>query len=284
VTVRVYDLNPPAFRDDLEFHQGSVLDRDSIASALTNVDAVLHLAAVADVKDVLADPPYAETVNVRGTLNVIEAMRNAGTPRLVYGSTTWVYAGAAGSTIDEDTPVPQPAHIYTATKIAGEVYCSAYAHLFGLQTTILRYGIPYGPRARSGGVVALFVERALSGQPLTLAGDGQQFRQFIYVEDLAEGNVAALAPSAIGRTYNLDGAERVTIRQIADTVERLVGAVGRRFIDARPGDFEGKQVSSRRAHAELGWEPRTTFDEGMRRYVAWVTSQKTPRAITTTIS
>ena len=274
ITVRVYDLNRPAFRDDLEFHQGSVLDIDSIQQALTDVDAVMHLAAVADVKDVVADPTYAEAVNVRGTINVLDAMRRTGTKRVVYGSTTWVYANARGTVIDEDTPVSPPNHIYTATKIAGEHYCSAYAPLFGLQPTILRYGIPYGPRARPGGVVALFVERALSGQALTLAGDGQQFRQFIYVEDLAEGNVLALAPEAIGRTYNLDGATRVTIRQIADTVEQLVGPVGRQFIPGRPGDFEGKGISSRRALDELGWQARTSFDEGMRRYVAWAAAQK----------
>jgi UDP-glucose 4-epimerase len=271
--VRVYDLIPPPHRSDVEYVEATILSLDSLQSAVDGVDAVMHLAAVADVKDVFADPHYAESVNVRGTINVLEAMRRNGTvKRMIFGSTTWVYANAPGDVIDETTLPPPPVHVYTATKIAGEHYCAAYAHLYGLEPTILRYGIPYGPRARSGGVTALFVDKALRGEPITLAGDGSQYRKFVYVEDLAEGNVAALAPVAKNRTYNLDGVEKITIRRIADEVEQLVGPLTRRFIEARPGDYEGKNISSERARTELGWEARTSFREGMQRYVDWIRS------------
>src|SRR5206468_12654450 len=105
-----------------------------------------------------------------------------------YASTVWVYGNAPGTgSVDEDTPLVLPTHLYTATKLAGEMYCRSYEELYGLEHTILRFGIPYGPRARGAAVVPAFVQRAQAGRALTIAGDGRQSRQFVYVEDLAAG-------------------------------------------------------------------------------------------------
>ncbi len=269
VTVRVYDMVYPTFRQDIEFYHGSVLDLESLRMALNQVDAVMHLAAVADVNQVVEDPHYAEGINVRGTINVLEAMRRTGVRRVIYGSTIWVYEGVSAELVDEETPLNIPAHFYTATKLAGELYCRSYAELYGLETTTLRYGIPYGPRARSAGVVASFVQKALKGEPLTIAGDGSQYRRFVYVGDLAEGNVAALRSVARNRIYNLDGREKVTIRQIADAVRRIVGPVELQFVPSRRADVAGKEVSSRRAEEELHWVPTTGFEKGLALYVDW---------------
>ena len=270
VAVRVFDMVMPTFRQDIEFYHGSLLDPEALRMALNGVDAVYHLAAVADVKDVYNEPAYGEAINVRGTLNVLEAIRrSAGVKRLIYGSTTWVYGGAADTHVDETTPLGPPAHLYTATKIASEYYCQSYMTMYRLPVTILRYGIPYGPRAREGAVVPIFVGKALRGEPLTLAGDGGQFRKFVYVEDLAEGNVLALQPVAANKIYNLDGEETVTIRQIAEGIQRLLGQVKIEYGPPRPGDFSGKDVSSRRAKDELGWQPSVRFEEGLKRYIAW---------------
>ena len=273
VIARVFDLVPPV-RDDVEYFQGSILELDELRAALTGVDAVMHLAAVADVKDVLEDPHYAENVNVRGTANVLEAMRIGGVRRLIYGSTTWVYEAAQAELVDECTLLGTPQHLYTATKLTGEYYCSAYANLYGLEPTVLRYGIPYGPRARPAAVIALFVQKAMRGEPLTIQGDGMQYRKFVYVEDLAEGNVLALKPGAKGSTYNLDGDVKTTIREIAETVQRVLGDVTIEYVSARPGDFSGKDVSSEKARNELGWAATTTLEEGIRRYVDWLDQRK----------
>ncbi len=259
----------PTWREDIEFYHGSILDLDDVRMALNKVDVVFHLAAVADVKDVLEEPHYSESINVRGTMNVLEAMRRTGQKRLIYGSTTWVYSDTKDGFVDESTPLLAPSHLYTATKIASEYYCQAYAKLYGLETTILRYGIPYGPRARSGAVIPIFVEKALRGEPLTIAGDGSQYRKFVYVEDLAEGNALAVKPVAKNKIYNLDGTEKITIRQIAETIQKILGDVKIEYVTGRPGDFSGKQVSSARALDELGWEPTTSFEEGVRRYIEW---------------
>lgn len=278
VDVRVYDGIMPNFRKDIEYYQGSILDLTSLAFAMSGLDAVYHLAAVADVKDVYNDPYYAETINVRGTINVLEAARRTGVKRIVYGSTTWVYSEAEEERVDESTPLHAPTHLYTATKLTGEYYCQAYSKLYGLEVTILRYGIPYGPRARDGAVIPIFVRKAINGEPLTIAGDGSQFRKFIYVEDLAEGNALALRPAAKNRLYNLDGKERISIRQIAETIQKIIGNVKIEFTPARPGDFSGKEVSSELARKELGWEPQVSFEEGLRRYIKWYKEREEKRS------
>jgi UDP-glucose 4-epimerase len=277
-TPRIFDLSASPYHSPLEVETftGSITDPANLDLAMRDCDAVIHLAAVADVAHVLADPVLAEEVNTRGTLNVLEAACRAEVGRVVYGSTTWVYSDCVEQTVDEETPIPAPRHLYTATKLAGETYCAGYAELFELESTVLRFGIPYGPRARAAGVVAKFTDLALEGGALTIAGDGSQCRSFIYVEDLAAGIVAALAPAAADRTYNLSGEEVVTILQIAETVQEMTGGCQIVHTPPRPGDFPGKEISNERALAEIGWQAETSFREGVRRYVEWVRGSTRP--------
>jgi UDP-glucose 4-epimerase len=248
---------------------GDATDCGALEAAMAGCDAIVHLAAMADVNDVQADPEGAERANGRATLAVLEAARRAKVERVVYGSTIWVYSDCPETAVDEETRFVMPGHLYTATKLAGELYCRSYAELYGVEYTILRFGIPYGPRARDATVLAAFVKKALAGEPLTVAGDGSQGRRFVYVEDVADGVERALAPEAANRIYNLAGSETTTIREIATTVQELVGDVEIVHTEARAGDFGGKEVSSERALAELGWQPATAFAEGARRYVEW---------------
>ncbi len=278
VKVRIFDsLIPATCGDGIEYYQGSILDLNELRFAMSGIDAVMHLAAVADVKDVLEDPHYSEAINVRGTINVLEAARKAKIRRVVYGSTVWVYSDADEDKVDESTPLHAPSHLYTATKLTGEYYCQTYSKLYGLEYTILRYGIPYGPRARDGAVIPIFVKKALSGTPLTIAGDGSQFRKFVYVEDLAEGNVLALQSAGRNKKYNLDGQETVTIKQIAETIKKILGDVTIEYTPARQGDYSGKDVSSIRAEKELGWVPGTRFEDGVRRYIEWYKEREDKR-------
>lgn len=271
VDVRIFDAVMPNsnHRNDVEYCQNSILDLDALGFAMHGVGAVFHLAAVADVKTVYEEPCYSESINTKGTLNVLEAARKAKVERIIYGSTTWVYSEAEEDSVDETTPLHAPSHLYTASKLAGEYYCQSYSKLYGLKATILRFGIPYGPRARDGAVIPIFVKKALNKDPITIAGDGSQFRKFIYVEDLAEGIVLALQSKAINMIYNLDGREPITIRQIAETIKKILGDVQIEHTAPRPGDFSGKDISSSKAKKELGWEAKVTFEEGIRRYLKW---------------
>ncbi|HEX6667148.1 MAG TPA: NAD-dependent epimerase/dehydratase family protein [Solirubrobacterales bacterium] len=278
ITPRIFDLSASPYHAPLEVETftGSITDSANLDLAMRDCDAVIHLAAVADVAHVLADPVLAEEVNTRGTLNVLEAACRAKVGRVVYGSTTWAYSDCVEQNVDEETPIPAPRHLYTATKLAGETYCSGYAELYDLESTVLRFGIPYGPRARAAGVVAKFTDLAFEGKALTIAGDGSTTRSFIYVEDLADGIVAALAPEAANRTYNLSGDEIVTILEIAERVQENTDNCEIVHTPPRPGDFPGKVISNQRALDELGWKAETSFREGVRKYVDWVRSSTRP--------
>ncbi len=279
--VRVLDLAPPQ-RDpgEVEHCRADLLDLGAVSEAAAGCDAIVHLAAVADVNDVVADPVRAERVNAAGTLNVLEAARRERAGRVVYGSTIWVYSDCEPGAVDEDTPLAPPRHLYSATKLAGELYCRSYAELYGVEYTILRFGIPYGPRAREATVIPAFVRRAEAGEPLEIAGDGQQSRRFVYVEDLAQGVVAALRPEAANRVYNLAGEETTTVLEIAEAVRRNVRDTGIARTAARGGDFAGKEVSSERALSELGWRPATRFADGIRAYLEWRRGQRArPRVL-----
>jgi UDP-glucose 4-epimerase len=252
---------------------GDIADRDTAWRAARGADAIIHLAAVADVNDVVADPLRADRINVHGTQMILEAARHAGISRVVYGSTVWVYGNApAEAPVDEESPLAQPTHFYTATKLAGELYCRSYTHLYGIQHTILRFGIPYGPRARLAAVVPSFVSRAQEGKALSIAGDGRQTRQFVYVEDLAEGIVAGLHDEARNRTYNLVGDEETSVRQIADTVRELVAEVPIVHGPERPVDVHIARISGERAATELGWRAQTSFADGVVRYLDWLSA------------
>jgi UDP-glucose 4-epimerase len=254
-----------------------LLDPDAVRSALAGCEAVLHLAAAADVGEVVADPRGSEAINARGTLNVLEAARDAGVTRVAYASTIWVYGEQDDGVVDEDSFVGIPRHFYTATKLAGEMYVRSLSELYGFDHTILRFGIPYGPRAREAAVLPTFVRRAYEGQSLTVAGGGRQSRRFVYVEDLAEGaTVAALAPEAANRTYNLVSEEDVTVIELAEVVRELVRPVEIVHVDGRAADFGGVTVSGERAARELGWRASTPFREGARRYVDWFLATAAP--------
>ena len=273
---RIFDLVPSRHHDpdEVDTVLGDLLDLDALRSALDGCNAIAHLAALADVDAVLADPSRASLHNGYGTSRMLEAARLEGIDRVIYASTVWVYGDTnENGLVDEDTPLPPPNHVYTATKLAGEMYCNAYGALYGLEHTILRFGIPYGPRARPATVLAALVAKALAGEPLTIAGDGLQSRRFIYVADLADGVVAALAPSAAGRVYNLAGVESTSVIDIANIVRELVADVPLVHGPGRPSDIRGAaRMSIMRADDELDWRPSTSFAEGVRRYIDWVTA------------
>ncbi len=274
---RIYDLRESAHHapGSIDTVIGDLFDRDTLTEAMRDCDAVVHLAAYADVGIVADEPVDAEKCNARGTLAVLEAARATGT-RVIYGSTIWVYGASGEGLIDEDAPLGLPDHLYTASKLAGEMYCTSYAELYDVPCTILRFGIPYGPRARPAAVIPIFVSKALEGEPLTIAGDGLQTRRFVYVEDLAEGVVAGLERGMAGRVYNLAGDETVTIRELADVVSGLIDDTEIVHTPGRNGDFGGAVISNERAADELGWRASTPLREGVRRYLAWFAPERAP--------
>lgn len=273
---RILDVRSSPWQENgaVETVIGDVRRVEDVMDALRGCSAVCHLAAAADVGEVHAQPEWATELNAMGTLNVLEAARRKGVQRVLYASTVWAYSDVDAAQVDEQTLLPHPAHLYTAGKLSGELYCHSYAQLYGLETTVLRFGIPYGPRARPAAVIPSFVDRARRGEPISIAGSGEQERALVYVEDLARGVVKALAPEAAGRTYNLAGSETVTVRELAEIVRDEVAPAEIIHTEGRAGDLRGVTIRSDRAERDLGWRATTPLREGVRRYATWLDEQE----------
>jgi len=274
--VRVIDPKPPIQGEDVDWVDVDMLDQDAMTDALKGVGPVFHLAAMADVNDIVSDPAGSVELNSMGVARVLEAARRADAGRVIVSSTVWVYAATHGDEVDETTlfDLDTDRHLYVSEKIAAEMFCRDYANLFGRPYTVLRYGIPFGPRMRPDLVVAAFLLRAMRGEPLRIDGDGSQERRFVYVEDLAAAHTLALKPAAKNRTFNLESEETISIRQLAETVRDLVGDVEVTFGPSRPGDYRARIVRSDRARDELGWRTQHTFEEGLRKTLAWYREQQ----------
>ena len=268
--VRVLDPKEPR-RNDVEWAEVDMLDQEAVTDALKGVGPVFHLAAMADVNDIVADPAESVALNVLGVARILEAARRVDAGRVILSSTVWVYAATHGDEVDETTPfdLVTDRHLYVSQKIAAEMLCRDYQTLFGRPYTVLRYGIPFGPRMRSDLVVAAFLLRVMRGEPLRIDGDGSQERRFVYVEDLAAAHVLALSKAAENRTFNLESNETISIRQLAETVRDLVGDVEVTFGPSRPGDYKARVVKSDRARDELGWVPQHSFAEGLTKTLDW---------------
>ena len=271
--VVVIDTRPP-HRPDVDYYEADVTDLNNLVEATAGSAAVFHLAAVANVNDAYADPVGTMELNVVGTSRVCEAARRNELERVILASTVWVYSTASGDgPLREDAPLASTGseHVYTASKIAAELVVSSFGELYGLPYTILRYGIPFGPRMRKELAIPQFLHRARTGQKITIHGDGLQFRNYIYVEDLAEAHVLALGAAGANQIFNLEGPAPVSIRHAAELACELTDPLAEiEFTPARPGDYAGRVISVDKAERVLGWLPQTSFDDGMRRYVEWL--------------
>lgn len=278
-SVSVLDQRAP-HRADADWVPCDVLDLDGLTQAVRGADLIYHLAAVADVNDVAANPALSVEVNTLGTARVLEAARRADAGRVILSSTVWVYAATSDDHPDEDSLFDPNTdrHLYVTSKVAAEMACRDYLTLYGRPFTVLRYGIPYGPRMRDRCVVAAFMQRALRGETLRIDGDGSQHRYFVYVEDLAEAHVKVIDEVATNRTYNLEGAAPITIREIAESVIELVGTGEVEFGPARAADLRARTIATDRARDELGWTATTPFAEGLRRTHAWYLAEQVAAA------
>lgn len=271
--VRVFDRAKP-LRDDVEWFNGDLLNEKDVLESCKDVEAIFHLAAIADVNVALSNFDLCLMVNEMGTMNFLKAATAEEVERIVLASTSWVYGRSKG-VVTEDTPIPFPDHIYTKTKIGQEQLLYAWHQHHGLPYTILRFDIPYGPRMRSNMAISIFVRRAMRKEPISIFGDGKQGRCWIYVEDLAEGNVAALSEGGKNQTINLAGSKFVTMNQIAEQLKEIFGDIPIKHEPVRPHDFEGSITSIEKAKSLLNWTPKTTFSQGLRKYVEYVKSTAT---------
>ncbi|MDI3328507.1 MAG: SDR family oxidoreductase [Alicyclobacillaceae bacterium] len=234
-------------------------------------EAVIHLAAQSNVPRSLDDPMADARINVLGTVNVLEQCRLYGVRKIVYASSAAVYGQPQYLAIDERHPI-QPISFYGISKYTPETYIQAYGQMYGLEYTILRYSNVYGPRQNSGGeggVVSIFVDKLLRDEAPWIDGDGQQTRDFIYVEDVAAANVAALTVGS-GGIFNIGTGQETSIQRLWELLKEMTGTSLKPLCrPPRPGDIRASYFDNTKARRELGWEPRYDLREGLMCTIAY---------------
>ena len=254
-----------------EIFDGDIRDADAVERALEGVDTVVHLAAYGSVAESVQDPFANFDVNVRGTLVLLHAAAAAGVERFVFASTGGAIMGNTPPPVDEAT-LPWPISPYGASKLCGEAYCHAFAGSFGLSVVALRFANIYGPFSEhKKGAVTNFIKRALAGEPLVIYGDGSATRDFLYVDDLCSGIVATLDASLRDDVIHLASGAETSINELAHLVLELTGAPDTpiRYEDRRRGEIEQTFATYDRAADVLGFEPRYSLEEGLRKTVEW---------------
>ena len=238
-------------------------------------DAICHLAAQIDVRKSVADPAFDASVNVGGTLNLIEAVRQSAHPtRFVFSSTGGAIYGDFVSVPTEEHAPKDPESPYGVAKLSAEYYLAYYARVHGLDTVALRYSNVYGPRQNphgEAGVVAIFCTRILEGKPLTVFGEGMQTRDYVYAVDVAQANVAAVSrplarPAQLDlRAYNVGTSRQTTVLDLANGLRRAAGSdVPVQHAPARTGEQQRSAIIVDKAAKELGWQPKVQLEEGLR--------------------
>lgn len=272
--------NLALLKDHVDLVEGDLRDPDTVRRALRGVEVVFHQGALPSVPRSVNDPRTSNAVNVEGTLNVLLAAREAGTRRVVVASSSSVYGDSPALPKVETMPV-RPLSPYAISKLAAEQYALVFTSLYGLEAVALRYFNVFGPRqdpsSQYAGVIARFCTSALAGAPYTLDGDGQQSRDFTYVDNVVRANIlAASAPDAAGQVFNIACGQRVSLLDMIAALNRLVGRelpIEQR--PARAGDVRHSLADIDRARRVLGYAPEVSFEAGLARTLEWYRSQRT---------
>ena len=259
---------------DLSITIGSIADADAVGALCRGADYALHHAALPSVPRSVADPLETHLHCVTGTLNLLIAARDAEVKRVVYAASSAAYGDQAGDAKVESMR-PAPISPYGAAKLAGEYYAAAFTHSYGLETVSLRYFNVFGPRqdpaSAYAAVIPKFITAMLRGERPTIFGDGNQSRDFTYIDNVVQGNLlACTAPAAAGETINLAAGGRVVLNDLVALLNDILGSdLAPIHAAERPGDILHSQADITKARERLGFVPIVDFREGLRRTVDW---------------
>jgi UDP-glucose 4-epimerase len=283
-SVRIFDnlsgSDTPGFAD-AEFRAGDLRDRDAVATAARGIDTIYHLGAEPSVQRSIVDPQTCLDINVSGTLNVLLAARDAGVRRVVFASTCAVYG--------DDPVMPKhegmaltPASPYAASKAAGEHLCRVASEVYGVEAVALRFFNVFGPRQRANSayaaVIPIFLDRLQRGEQPVIFGDGRQTRDFVYVENVVDANLAAAtAPGVAGSVFNVASGSSVSLIDLLEAIGGIIGErIEPRFEPARSGDIIHSEADITAARERLGYAPRVGFHDGLRRTIDALTPAGSP--------
>ncbi|HEY3761502.1 MAG TPA: NAD-dependent epimerase/dehydratase family protein [Verrucomicrobiae bacterium] len=259
-----------------EFIDASICDRDAVRAAMKDVDFVFHLAAMVSVPESMLMPMECNETNVTGTLIVLEEAARAKVKKLIFSSSAAIY-GDNPAMPKSETMVPEPKSPYAVTKLDGEYYCKMFTDGGGLATTCLRYFNVFGPRqnpkSQYAAAVPIFIEDALKNMPITIYGDGEQTRDFVYVKDVVAANVYFATQSAMTGTFNIGYGQQITINNLTDVICRLAESRSKiQHVPARPGDIKHSLAAIDKLRG-VDFNPAGNFQDGLRATVDFFRKQ-----------
>ncbi|HEX5761510.1 MAG TPA: SDR family oxidoreductase [Solirubrobacterales bacterium] len=258
--------------DSIELIEGDIQSYERAHNAVQGCEIVFHQAALPSVPRSIQDPLTSNAVNVIGTLNLLLASRDSGVRRVVYASSSSIY-GADRTLPKQEDRAPMPIAPYAVAKLASEGYCRSFAEVYGLETVSLRYFNVFGPRqdplSQYAAVIPRFITTLLRGEAPVVFGDGEQSRDFTYIDNVIEANLlAARAADVSGQTFNVACGERISLNRLLGALREIVGSsVEASYLAARPGDVKHSLADISRARESLGYEPVVDFGEGLQRTV-----------------
>lgn len=260
-----------------EFHviEGDLRDAEDVNAALGEVDVVVNLAARAGVRPSLEQPVLYTDTNVRGLVHILEAMRARGLRKLVHASSSSVYGGQEKVPFSEDDPINLPWSPYAATKRSNELMLATWHHLYGIESHALRFFTVFGPGQRPDLAIAKFISLIEQDRPIPFFGDGTTGRDYTYIDDIVQGVVSSIDRVSGCEIINLGGDEPVTLTQMVETIEQVMGKKAK--LDRKPvqpGDVPRTMADVSKARRMLGYEPKTSFAEGVAKQYEWWRSLK----------
>ncbi len=269
--------NLAAVRHRVDLVEGDLCNPDDCRRACQDVEIVFHEAAIPSVPVSVAQPQRSHDANINGTFHLLSAARDAKCRRVVYAASSSAYGNTAVSPKHEELR-PVPLSPYAVQKLTGELYCRAFSECFGLQTLSIRYFNVFGPRqdprSQYAAAIPAFVTAILRGEPPTVYGDGEQTRDFTFVDNVVHGNLlAAQVARTDGQVVNVACGECVSVNQVIARINQLLGTnVTPRYAESRPGDVRHSTADIQLAERILGFQPQVSFDEGLRRAIAYYQS------------
>jgi nucleoside-diphosphate-sugar epimerase len=272
-----HESNLGEVRSRIELAESDIRDYNAVAAAIRGADVVFHLAAIPSVPRSIQDPELSHQVNIDGTFNVLRACAEAKVGRVVYAASSSAY-GDTEILPKVESMLPQPKSPYAVQKLAGEHYASVFHSCFGLETVSLRFFNVFGerqdPSSPYSGVLSLFFKALIERSSPTIFGDGEQTRDFTYVEDVAAlCSKAATASGVAGKMYNAGNGNRYSLNAVWDLLQQIEGvSLPAQYGPPRAGDVRDSQADTTAARRDLGHAPHFTLEQGLRRTLAWFKS------------
>jgi UDP-glucuronate 4-epimerase len=258
-------------------HEVDILDRENLRCVFEEIrpDVVVHLAAWAGVRPSLEKPELYASVNIVGTVNLLELAKQFSTRCFIFGSSSSVYGGSERVPFSETDPVDKPVSPYAATKRAGELLCHTYSHNFSMHITCLRFFTVYGPRQRPEMAIHKFADLMFEGKEIPLFGKGDTRRDYTYVEDIVSGILRAIEVNPRFDIFNLGESQTITLMELVEHLEAALGKKARiRFLPMQAGDMEITYADITHARQILGYNPQKPFKDGIRLFADWFLSSR----------